>query len=113
MEHRIVVFPGFSWHNAKKGAAPMNQIPRLKGELLWKLYYEAVRLGSGMIYQAMFDEVDESTAIFKCSNNPPGEKGLFLDMEGVPPDHYLKIVGEATRMLRGKIPLQEECPLND
>lgn len=109
IDYMPVVFPGFSWHNSRRDE-PFDQIPRDKGALLWKLYYEAVRLGSGMIYQAMFDEVDEATAIFKCSNNPPGEN-QFLDMEEVPSDHYLKIVGEATKMLRGEIPLQEQCPV--
>ncbi len=33
-----VVFPGFSWHNLKKGAKK-NQIPRLRGELLWGQAY--------------------------------------------------------------------------
>lgn len=112
IDYMPVVYPGFSWHNMKNDA-PANQVPRQKGELLWKLYYEAVKLGSGMIYQAMFDEIDEGTAIFKCSNNPPGKPGQFLDMEGVPSDHYLKIVEAAIKMLRGEIPLQEKCPVEE
>ena len=110
IEYMPVVFPGFNWENMKPHH-PCKHIARRKGALLWKQYYEAIRLGAPMIYQAMFDEVDEATAIFKCSNTPPGEAGLFIDMEGVPPDHYLKLVGEAGRMLRGDAPLLEQCPL--
>jgi hypothetical protein len=112
LEYMPVVYPGFSWHNARPNA-PLDRVRRRKGAMLWKLYYEAVRAGATMIYQAMFDELDEATAIFKCTADPPGGDGQFIDLEGVPSDHYLKLVGQAGRMLRGEIPLQERCPLID
>jgi hypothetical protein len=59
----------------------------------------------------MFDEMDEATAIFKVDANPPGPEGLFIDLDGVAGDHYLRTVGEAGRMLRGETPLRERCPL--
>jgi hypothetical protein len=99
LEFMPVVYPGFSWRNARH-SAPLDQIPRRRGAFLQALYDEAIRLGVRMIYQAMFDEVDESTAIFKCSNRPPGGRGQFLDMEGVPSDHYLRLVGRAAETLR-------------
>ncbi len=59
-----------------------------------------------MLYVAMFDEMDEGTAIFKCSNQPPcGAPAKFLGYEGVPSDHYLWLTGQAGQMLRGEIPL--------
>jgi hypothetical protein len=61
-----------------------------------------------MIYVAMFDEVDEGTAIFKCTNTPP--VGNFSDNEGVPSDFYLRLTGAGGRMLRGEIPLTEALP---
>ncbi|WP_145095233.1 glycoside hydrolase family 71/99-like protein [Rosistilla carotiformis] len=98
-----VVYPGFSWHNLK--GAPLDAIPRLKGEFLWSQIVSAQRIGSRMIYVAMFDEVDEGTAIFKCSNDPPtGNGGRFLTYEGLPSDHYLRLVGEASKLLRGEVP---------
>jgi hypothetical protein len=104
-----VVFPGFSWHNLHGGK--LDDIPRLKGQFLWSQVVAARRAGSEMIYVAMFDEVDEGTAIFKCTNDPPvGEGVSFLTYDGLPSDHYLKLVGRACRLLRGEIPLSEKLP---
>ena len=64
-----------------------------------------------MIYVAMFDEVDEGTAIFKVSNNPPrlGGADMFVtyNMDGynLPSDEYLWLVGQAGKLLRNEIPL--------
>jgi hypothetical protein len=59
-----------------------------------------------MIYVSMFDEVDEGTAIFKCTNDPPaGDDVAFLTYENLPSDHYLKLVGQAGRVLRGELPV--------
>ncbi|HPD14854.1 MAG TPA: glycoside hydrolase family 71/99-like protein [Planctomycetota bacterium] len=98
-----VVFPGFSWHNLRP-ASPLGDIPRLQGRFLWTQYAEAVRAGATMVYQAMFDEMDEGTAIFKCTNDPPVGESKFLTYEGLPSDHYLWLVGQAARLLRGEIP---------
>ena len=104
-----VVFPGFSWHNMKPDS-PLNQIPRLKGRFLWSQYAAAQRVGAKAVYQAMFDEVDEGTAIYKCTNDPPVGASRFLDYEGLPSDYYLRLVGYATRMLRGALPWTEQLP---
>ena len=54
---------------------------------------------------AMFDEVDEGTAIFKCTNDrSTGGGAAFLTYEGLPSDHYLKLVGEAGKLLRDELP---------
>jgi hypothetical protein len=106
-----VVFPGFSWYNLKKGESPLNRIPRLKGDFYWKQMHAAISVGVKMIYVAMFDEIDEGTAIFKCTNNPPvGEISKFLDYEGLPSDHYLWLTGEAGKMLRKEISISSEIP---
>ena len=95
-----VVFPGFSWHNLKDGE-PLNAIPRLKGKFLWSQFEAASRAGCEMVYVAMFDEVDEGTAIFKCTNNIPVGKGVgFVDYEGLPSDHYLRLTGKGAKLIR-------------
>lgn len=100
-EYLPVVFPGFSWHNMYP-RSPLNQIPRLKGKFLWTQYVQAQKAGTTMVYQAMFDEVDEGTAIFKCTDDPPVGVSKFVNYEGLPSDFYLKMVGQAGRMLRGQ-----------
>jgi len=108
-EYLPVVFPGFSWHNLKP-ESPLNHIPRLGGRFLWTQYAEAKKAGATMVYQAMFDEVDEGTAIYKCTNNPPVGESKFITYEGLPSDHYLWLVGQAARMIRGDMPLTEKMP---
>lgn len=103
LDYMPVVFPGFSWHNLKH-QSPLNEIDRLGGQFLWTQIVAAKRAGAEMIYVAMFDEVDEGTAIFKCTNHPPvANGGEFLTYENFPSDHYLKITGLAGEMLRGEI----------
>jgi hypothetical protein len=108
-EFMPVVFPGFSWHNMNQRSR-LDQIPRLKGQFLWKQFVEAKKAGATMAYQAMFDEVNEGTAIFKCTNNPPVGASSFVTYEGLPSDFYLKLVGHASLMLSGKVPVSDEVP---
>ena len=66
-----------------------------------------------MIYQAMFDEMDEGTAIFKCTNDPPEGASRFVTLEGLPSDHYLWLTGLGGRLLRGEVKASELPPLRD
>lgn len=104
IDYLPVVFPGFSWHNLKGG--PLNQIPRLHGQFLWSQFCQIKRANVSMVYVAMFDEVDEGTAIFKCADIvPAGEKSQFLTFDGLSNDYYLSMVGAATKMLREAAPV--------
>jgi hypothetical protein len=102
LEYLPVVFPGFSWHNMKPGA-PLDEIPRQRGCFLWKQFVELRKAGVTMVYQAMFDEVDEGTAVFKCRNDPPIGASTFLDLEKMPSDYYLRLVGMGGRLIRKEI----------
>jgi hypothetical protein len=104
-----VVFPGFSWHNSHP-RAPLDEIPRLGGRFLWKQLAEAKRAGAKMIYVAMFDEMDEGTAIFKCTNDPPAGKSKFVTFGGLPSDHYLWLTGLGGKLLRGEIKGSNKLP---
>jgi hypothetical protein len=112
LDYLPVVFPGFSWHNLNP-ESPLDQIPRLKGEFLWSQFVAARNAGAGMIYVAMFDEVDEGTAIFKCTNQPPAGGDPFLTYEGMPSDHYLWLTGEGARLLRGERAATARVPLRN
>jgi len=104
-EYLPFVFPGFSWQNLKKMSgmeAELNAIPRCKGAFLWAQVVAAKKAGAEMLYVAMFDEVDEATAIFKCTNDPPAGESRFLTYEGLPSDHYLWLAGKAGEVLREK-----------
>lgn len=69
-------------------------------------------MGANMLYIAMFDEVDEGTAVFKCTNDPPNICGSkFLSLDGLPSDFYLRLAGQAGKLLRGEIPLTETVPI--
>jgi len=104
-----VVFPGFTWHNLRHGKTPSDQIPRDGGRLLWAQYLAAKQLNVPFVYQAMFDEVDEGTAIYKVTNSVPAPgKSVFTRLHGLPSDFYLQLVGEATRMIRGEISANQE-----
>jgi hypothetical protein len=105
-----VIFPGFSWYNMRKGTSPSNMIPRLGGQFLWSQFTEAKRIGASMVYVAMFDEMDEATAIFKTTNDVPDGQGVnqFLTNEGLPNDFYLKLVGHGGRLIRNEMKAEDD-----
>jgi len=110
-----IVYPGFTWHNLSndtlKPVRPLGAIPRHKGHFYWDQIHTSIQAGAKMLYVAMFDEIDEGTAIMKCSNNPPrSETTAFIDYEGMPTDHYLWLTGQGAKMLRGDMPLTETMP---
>ena len=49
----------------------MASIPRQGGRFYWNLVETAVAAGAKSLYVAMFDEVNEGTAVFKVSDAPP------------------------------------------
>jgi hypothetical protein len=104
IDYMPVVFPGFSWHNMNP-TAPFNPIPRRGGRFYWRQVERALRTGATMMYAAMFDEVDESTAMFKIASSPrdaPTEVPVVtLDADGetLPSDWYLRLARETQKRL--------------
>ena len=82
----------------------LNQIPRQKGLFYWTQINGAVAAGARMLYVAMFDEMDEGTAIFKCTAKLPVGP-VLTDFDGCPPDYYLRLTGEAGKLLKGNQPV--------
>ncbi len=105
-DYMPVIFPGFSWHNLQHGKAPLDQIPRLCGRFYNEQAANTVRLGANMLYSAMFDELDEGTALMKVVSAPDklpaGAKLLAPDSGNCDggSDIYLRLAGQVTARLR-------------
>jgi hypothetical protein len=118
-QHQIympVIFPGFSWHNLRPDSKA-NMIPRLRGEFLWRQAYNARLAGATTLKIAMFDEVNEGTAIFKAASRrrdaPDQGYWLTLDADGarLPSDWYLRLAGQVTRMFHGELRPDAALPI--
>ncbi len=85
------VYPGFAWDNLMHSKPGTSVIPRRRGAFFREQFERLALMKQNTIYVAMFDEVDEGTAIFKVTSNPPTQ-AHFLGFEGLPSDAYLNIV---------------------
>jgi hypothetical protein len=110
IDYLPVVFPGFSWKNlmtvrAQPRRAIANQIPRRCGAFFSHQLANVVEAGAESAYAAMFDEVDEGTALFKLETRsdraPPGWDIVGLDADGcdMADDWYLRLAGEGAQAL--------------
>ena len=148
VEFAPLCFPGYSDQNMH----PNNRVSkRAGGNFLWNQMYHNISIGCKMLYIAMFDEVDEGTAVFKClrksevpsneywseyyvvyengtyrrSTTPVSVSGngnwcrkaseLNIKFNGIDDnlqsDHYLWLIGQARKMLRGEIPMSATQPV--
>lgn len=111
-----LVFPGFTWGNLRKDPGLYNQIPRKQGDFLWKQVAGAKASGAKSLYVAMFDEVDEGTAIYKVlkENNVPlngGGQFKFVGIEeNLQSDYYLWLTGQAANWFHGEAGYEEVKP---
>ena len=110
------IFPGYSFYNANH-AKKQNEIPRLGGKFLWQQGMGAKAAGAPAVKIAMFDEVNEATAMFKLvskrSEAPPTGYWLALDADGeqLPSDWYLRLAGELTQIIHGEKPAVDIIPI--
>jgi hypothetical protein len=105
-----VIYPGFSWDNLQRAKPGSTSIPRRGGAFFWEQFSRAAELKIDAALVAMFDEVDEGTAIFKVTNRPP-RPGHFATFEDRPADWYLRLTGEGGRLLRGQRPHTRTIPI--
>ena len=141
-----LVFPGFSDRNMHPDHSVYD---RHSGDFYWQQIYKFINQGAKMLYIAMFDEIDEGTAIYKClrKNEVPSNvysddyyvvfengayrrsdepvsvseggwcktarelgvtfNGIENDLES---DYYLRLTGEAGKILKGQAELTRNKP---
>ncbi len=89
---------------------------RAHGDLMWRQFYNMVRVGAQGIYISMFDEYGEGNQIAKTSASqatvPAGSGLLALDEDGTAcsTDYYLRLTNDGGRMLKGEIALTATRP---
>ena len=125
IDYLPVIWPGFSWGNLQAfhgNTSTYNQIPRDGGDFFWKQAYNVIDEGMSMVYVAMFDEIDEGTAMFKLAPTQQevpdpnqftnGRKFVSLDADGenLPSDWYLQLASCTRKVMRGEKPLTIEMP---
>jgi len=120
-EYMPVIFPGFSFLNGdleRPKKRQLNEYPRRGGNFYWRQVYNAISAGCTMLYGAMFDEVDEATAMFKIVSKKEDlpvqlqNQLVYLNIDGndLPSDYYLSLAGMAGKMLRREINLTPVPP---
>jgi len=112
VEYAPLAFPGFSWKNMNGPRA--RSIPRDRGNFFWEQVAAAKEAGAQMLYIAMFDEMNEGTAIFKCatkSHVPLNGNGSFVGIDDdLGSDYYLWLAGQAADWFHGKSGYSEAKP---
>ena len=109
VDYAPLCFPGFSWGNLQEKPELYDEIPRNGGLFLWKQLCLATGAGAKALYLAMFDEIDEGTALFKCARASElplnGEAPWkFVGIEdNLPSDHYLWLAGQGKKLLTGEL----------
>ena len=118
IDYNPVVSPGASTAY-QNGPENRNNFPRDGGHYLWKQLYEVCKMGNPFIYVAMYDEIDEGTAMYKLAENqsqcPVVDPPLVpLDEDGytLPGDWYLRVGTEMQKMLEGTIELTPDLPIS-
>jgi hypothetical protein len=82
---------------------------RAHGDLMWRMFYNAVRAGCQGIYISMFDEFNEGNQIAKTAEDlsmvPAGSSFIGLNEDGTAcsSDYYLRLTGDGGKMLKGQI----------
>lgn len=114
IDYQPIAYPGFSFHNSN--GSPLNAIPRNHGDFMWSQVAVMKKVGAKSLYIAMFDEMNEGTAIFKTAENasqaPVAKSYVNLDQDGVnvSSDFYLRLTNDAGKMIKGEIPYQATHP---
>ena len=89
---------------------------RSHGNLMWRMFYNATRVGCQGIYISMFDEFNEGNQITKTTETlatlPAGSAFRALNEDGTTcsSDYYLRLTGDGGKMFRGTSALTSSRP---
>lgn len=104
MAYQPVIFPGFSWYNWNSGTK--NQIPRNKGEFLWRQATNLSDAGITTAEIAMLDEFDEGTAILPMADGfsmiPTDQYFVTGSADGtyLSSDFYLRLATKVSKVIK-------------
>jgi len=122
IEYMPCIFAGGSWYGN-------NQYPRMGGQYFWSQFSVVMQDvfkpdEPKFIYVAMFDEIDEGTAIYKTATradqlpNPAKMTHNNIDQEKLPPhlhdlpsDWYLRLAQAMGKIITGSQPMSDEIPI--
>ncbi len=114
-DYQPVIFPGFAWSNWNSNIK--NEIPRNRGEFMWRQIVNLKNDNISNVYVAMFDEYDEGTAILKAADSyfsiPTNQYFLTTSADGtyISSDFYLRLVGKAAKVIKGQEPLTQNVSI--
>ena len=120
MLYAPVIWPGFSWTNLMRDSLPrppLNEIPRDGGRFFWRQAYQHGNLQPSFHFLAMFDEVDEATALFKgaeTAQDVPVQAPFLhysIDGEMLPNDWYLRLSGAFATGVHGQLIIDPMIPI--
>ncbi len=107
IDYAPLIYPGSSRGNIDSDPTMYDRRYREGGQFMWNQVGAAYNAGAKSLYIAMFDEIDEGTAIFKTLNFedvPLNGDGIFIGIENeLETDHYLWLTGEITKLMRGEL----------
>lgn len=116
IDYMPVAYPGSSAYHLGRDVAP-NQRKREGGKFFWRQVYNSKNSAAKALYVAMFDEIDEGTAMYKLAETsndlPVNAKQVALDADGydLPSDWYLRLGGAAQQVFSNTIPLSTSIPI--
>ena len=109
------IHPGFSWANWASGSP--NAVPRSAGKYLWDQAKVTAEYGFTSSFIAMFDELDEGTAVVKMAEDSfsiPADQYFVTgaaDGNWVSSDFYLRLTAAVGELLRGERTAAAEVPI--
>lgn len=102
-------FPGTS--NAGAPTATQTS-PRYNGNAYWQQFSSTPTAGMNTLFIAMYDEVNENTAIMPVTNTPPTQTPEFFTSPGDPPDWYERLTNVGAYYFENNLPVPEVTPIS-